>query len=187
MALDADEIVVGSNGRIYVAPVGTAIPTDIATAWGAGWIDLGYANEDGVTISKSRTMEQVPAWQSFFPLRRMVTAEDFTVSFNLLQWGNDSVILAFGGGTITATAGPPAHYLYTPPDPGTLDERAVGVEWQDGTKIYRLTMAKAMVTETVETQMQKAGAAELPITLGVMGEAGVSPFLIRSNDPAWAA
>jgi hypothetical protein len=188
MALpDPDEIVVGSDGHIYVAPVGTAAPVDVATAWSATWIDMGYATEDGVAISKSRDIQTIMGWQSFFPLRRIVTGEDFTVAFSLMQWNESTVKLALGGGVVTTTAGPPIHYLYTPPDPGAVDDRAVGIEWQDGTKIYRLILARAMVTEGVETNLTRNNAAELPITFGVLGEAGVSPFIMRTNDPAWAA
>lgn len=184
---NVDEIVVAGNGKIFVAPLGTTAPTDIATAWAAGWIDLGYASEDGVTISKTRDIEALGVWQSFFPARRIVTGEDFTVSFNLAQWNEDSVKLAFGGGTITTTAGPPIHYLYTPPAAGVIDERALGIEWTDNTKIYRLICARTMVTDNVETQLTKSGMSELPLTIGVIGQDSVSPFLIRTNDPAWAA
>lgn len=184
---DTDEIVVAGNGKILIAPVGTTAPTDIATAWAAGWIDLGYASEDGVTINKTRDIEELMVWQSLYPARRIVTAEDFTVSFNLAQWNEDSVKLAFGGGAVTTTAGPPAHYLYTPPAAGVLDERALGVEWVDGSKIYRLIVARCMISDNVETQLTKSGMSELPLTLGVIGDEGVSPFLIRTNDPAWAA
>jgi hypothetical protein len=44
-----------------------------------------------------------------------------------------------------------------------------------------------MITEGVETQLARNSAAELPITFGVLGEAGVAPFILRTNDPAWAA
>jgi hypothetical protein len=187
VAIDVDEVVVGADGHIYVAPVGTTAPADIAAAWGAGWIDLGYATEDGVTFTESRTITDLMAWQSFYPVRRVVTAKNTTVAFVLQQWNEDTVKLAFGGGTVTTTAGPPAHYLYTPPSAETIDERAVGVEWEDGTKIYRLIIPRAVVTDDVATQIVRADTAQLPITMGVIGEAGVSPWILRTNDPAWAA
>jgi hypothetical protein len=185
--LDPDEIVIGSDGHMFIAPVGTAAPSDIATAWSATWVDLGYATEDGVAFSKSRDVEGVRGWQSFYPLRRIITGEDVTASFTLMQWNEITLKLAFGGGVVTTTAGPPIHYLYTPPEAGQVDERALGMEWEDGSKIYRLVFPRTMITETVETQLTRSAAAELPLTFGVLGEVGVAPFILRTNDPAWAA
>lgn len=184
---DVDEIVVAANGKILVAPVGTVAPIDIATAWGAGWIDLGFANEDGVTFTDAREIDEIAVWQLFYPARRIVTARDATVAFVLAQWNEETVRLAFGGGTVTTTAGPPAHYRYDPPDPQTIDERALGIEWVDGTKTYRLIVARAMLTENVETNLVRSGAAQLPITMGIIGESGVKPWYLRTNDPAFAA
>lgn len=186
MAKSADEITVGANGSILVAPVGTAAPSDIETAWAGTWIDLGYANDDGVTFRDSKTMEQIPVWQLFYAARWIVTGREGSASFVLRQWSADTVQLAFGGGTITTTAGPPAHYLYTPPDPGDIDERAIGVEWIDGTKIYRLVLPKVVVTDAVETNLTKATAADLPITVSIVGVDGAAPWSLRTNDPAFA-
>lgn len=181
------EIVIGANGKVLVAPVGTVAPVDIATAWAAAWVDLGFLSEDGVSFSNSRTTERVNVWQMFNAARYFVTEEETTASFTLRQWSRVTVPLAFGGGTITTTAGPPAHYMYEPPTAGTIDERAVGIEWVDGTKIYRLILKKVMVTDAVETSFTKSGPADLPISLGVMGVDGAVPWYLRSNDPSFAA
>lgn len=187
MALNANEIVIGGTGSIKVAPVGTAAPTDIATAWAAGWLDLGFASEDGVTFSDSKNVEQKMVWQQFYAARWYVTGREATASFVLEQWNETTVPLAFGGGSITTTAGPPIHYKYEPPAAGTIDERALGVEWVDGTKIYRLIVPRVLVTEAVETKVSKADSAQLPITCGIMGTDGTFPWYMRTNDPAWAA
>ncbi len=187
MAKSTSQITVGANGTVYVAPVGTAAPSDIAGTWAAAWVDLGYTNEDGVTFRDGKTVEPVSAWQLFYAARYIVTGRESSASFVLRQWSKDTVKLAFGGGTITTTAGPPAHYLYTPPDPEDVDERAIGIEWIDGTKTYRLILPKVMVTETVETNLTKASASDLPITVGVMGVDGAAAWTLRTNDPAFAA
>jgi hypothetical protein len=186
MPKSTSQITVGANGSIHVASAGTAAPSDIATPWAAGWVDLGYANNDGVKFTDAKTTERIDVWQLFYPARHIVTARDTKASFVLRQWSKDTVKLAFGGGTITTTAGPPAHYLYLPPDPGSLDERAIGIEWIDGTKVYRLVLPRVLVTESVETNLVKTGAADLPITVGVMGVDGASPWSLRTNDPAFA-
>lgn len=186
MAKSTSQITVGANGTVYVAPVATVAPVDIATAWGASWVDLGYTSETGVTFTDTRTTEKIMVWQLFRAGRYIVTDADTTCSFVLRQWNKDTVKLAFGGGTITTTAGPPAHYLYTPPDPSVIDERAVGIEWIDGTKTYRLVLPRVMVTEGVETNITRSAAADLPITVGIMGVDGASAYTLRTNDPAFA-
>ena len=186
MPKSSSQIRVGANGTVFVAPVGTVAPTDIATAWAAAWVDLGFTSEEGVTFRDSKTTEKIAVWQMFSAARYIVTDADTNCSFVLRQWSKDTVKLAFGGGTITTTVGPPAHYLYTPPAPGTVDERALGIEWIDGTVTYRLVMPKVMVTEGVETNLTRTNASDLPITVGVMGVDGATAWTVRTNDAAFA-
>ena len=186
MPKSTSQIRVGANGTVYVAPVATVAPVDIATAWGVGWIDLGYCDESGVTFRDSKTTEKISVWQMFYAARYLVTEAETTASFVLRQWSKDTVKLAFGGGTITTTTGPPAHYLYTPPDPSVIDERAMGIEWIDGTVTYRLILPRVMVTEGVETNLTRTSASDLPITVGVMGTDGAGGWTFRTNDPAFA-
>lgn len=185
MPQDTDEIVVAANGNIYVAPVGTAEPADVATAWPAGWVDLGYASEDGVTVTDSKTLERIPVWQLFYPARLIITERDFRVAFSLRQWNTSTVRLAFGGGTVTDTAGA-APYTFTPPAPGAIDDRALGVEFIHGAFTYRLVVPRGMVTDDVESQLVRTAAADLPITFGVIGQAGADPWFLMSDDPAMA-
>lgn len=187
MAKSTSQIVIGANGSVFVAPVGTTAPADIATAWAAAWVDLGYASEDGVTFRDSKSTERINVWQMFHAARHIVTEVDTSASFVLRQWSKDTVPFAFGGGTITTTAGPPAHYLYTPPSPEVIQEKAVGIEWIDGTKTYRLVLPRVMVTEGVETNLTRTGPSDLPITVSVMGTDGATGWTLRTNDPAFAA
>lgn len=180
----ADEIVVGANGSIYVAPVGSTIPASIGVALGAAWTELGYTSEDGVTWVDGKSLESIRAWQSFYDLRRIVTSKEGSLAFQLLQWNGDNVRLAYGGGTVSEPS--PGDYRYVPPDPADIDERMMAVEWQDGTKNYRLTFPKGMVTENVETNIVRTGGALLPITFALLGEEGVEPFILDTDDPAFA-
>jgi hypothetical protein len=189
MAIDNDEIVVGANGSIYVANVGATEPTDILSGWAAAWTNLGYATEDGVTITDGKTITDKMAWQSFHPVRKLVTGRMFTVSFTLIQWNLGSVVLAFGGGSVsTPSAGV---YKYTPPTPENIDERALGIEWTDGApsvhKTYRLIVPRCIVSENVETVVSRTDSANLPITVAAVGEAGTNPWYLLTNDASMAA
>lgn len=183
MTKDADQIRVAGNGSIYVAELGTTAPADILAAVGAGWIELGYANEDGVAFTDGKTIESINAWQSFYALRRIMTAKEGTLVFNLLQWNGATVRLAFGGGAVTEDQA--GAYRYTPPAPGVVDERAMLIEWVDGDYTYRLIVPRGMVTDDVETNLVKSDASELPITFGVNGQEGVDPWYLQTDDPAF--
>lgn len=183
MTKDADQIVVAGNGSIYVAELGTTAPADITEDVGAGWIELGYANEDGVTFTDGKTIESITAWQSFYALRRIMTAKEGTLAFSLLQWNGATVRLAFGGGSVTQDSA--GAYRYTPPEAGVVDERAMLIEWVDGDKNYRLIVPRGMVGEDVETNLTKSGAGELPISYGVNGQDGVDPWYLQTDDPAF--
>lgn len=179
---NTDEIVVGANGRILVAPSGTAGPSAITADFSNAWTDLGFASEDGVTIRDAKTVEDIPVWQLFYAARKIVTERSFELAFVLRQWNKDTLILGFGGGTVTQPVA--GTYEYTPPSPEDLDDRAAAVEWLDGTKKYRVIVSKATVTETVESVVARTAAADIPITLSVVGQEGVNPFKFQSNDAA---
>lgn len=185
MTKTADELVVGANGSIYTAPVGSTVPASIATALNASWLELGYATEDGVKWTDGKTVQPIRAWQSFYDLRRIITERMGSLVFSLMQWNGETVKLAYGGGEITEpTSGA---FRYTPPAPEEVDERMLAVEWVDGAYDFRLIFPKGMVSENVETTVTRTAAGLLPITFALLGEEGEEPFILDTNHPAFAA
>lgn len=185
MAKNAAQITLGADGSIYAAPPGTAEPADITTALSASWVDLGFVSEDGAEMTASMSMEEIRVWQSVYPVRRVVTERDFTLGFSLAQWNRDTIPFFFGGGNITGgSAGP---WRFDPPDPSFIDERMLSLEWSDGTKDYRIVVTNGMVTDTDNTNLQRADAAWLPVTYGALGgTAGTQPWYLQTNDPSFA-
>lgn len=181
---DPDQIVVGANGSIAVAPVGTTAPTTPTAEIPAAAVDLGYADEDGLTFTDGKTLEPINVWQSFYPARQIVTEKESSVAFNLAQWNRDTVPLAFGGGSVTEPES--GVYRFEPPEPGTIDERMAICTWVDGSRNYRLIVPRCIVSENVETNLTKSAAGLLPITLGVLGSEGVAPWYLLTDDPAFA-
>lgn len=183
----AEEIVVGANGTIWVAPTDADGPDDIGTAMTSvdgDWTELGFASEDGVTWTDGKTVTAIMVWQSFYAARRIITERESMVAFVLRQWDSDTVVFAFGGGEITGSTG---DWTYTPPDPEVIDERSLTVEWQDGDKNYRLYFPRGMVTENVESKLTRAAAADLPITYSAVSDGSMPPFLFFTDDDAFAA
>lgn len=185
MGKNADEIVVGANGSIWTAPLGSPLPASIADPFGDAWTDLGYASEDGVTWTDSKSLNSIRVWQEFYDARRVIESREGTLAFSLMQWNGDTVSIAFGGGDVTEDE--PGMYRYTPPAPELIDERMLGVEWEDGDKDYRLVYPKGMTTDDVETNIVRTDAGMLPITFGLLGNNGADPWFFQTNDPAFAS
>lgn len=185
MPESADEIVVAANGTVWVAPVGSTQPTNPTAAPNGSWTDLGYINEDGATFTESKEIEDIISWQSFYPTRKIVTSKEATVSFALQQWNENTIKFAFGGGTVSQPS--PGVWKYVPASPEVLDERALMIDWQDGTKDYRLIIPKGLVTEAVETQLVRTGSAELPITFAAVPATGSDAYILLTDDIAFSS
>jgi len=50
------------GGSMYVADVGTVLPTDATSELDKAFVSLGYISEDGVKNNNSMKTEQVKAW-----------------------------------------------------------------------------------------------------------------------------
>lgn len=167
MTLDASEVVVGANGRVLVAPADSAVfPTTMASL-DAGWAEVGYVSEDGVTFTDGKEIEDIPAWQSFYPIRKIVATKSTMVEFVMRQWNEDTVALAFGGGAVTRAGGVAT---YIPPAPGEIDERAMIVEWEDGEDTYRIVLPRGIVSGEVSANVTRTAAADLPVSFEVTPE-----------------
>lgn len=183
MALNTAEVLIGANGNIYAAPVGTTAPADFSIAYSASWLELGYADEDGLNFSQGRDFEDINAWQEFDPVRMIVTGRNVSMSFNLLQWNKNTLPLAMGGGTIvTSGTGGTLKYQFTPAAAGTIDERAFSVSWVDGTRNFRLFIPRGIVTDEVSFALNKASAAALTLSVRALGVSGSSGYYLYSSD-----
>lgn len=162
MANDAAEVLVAQQVKIYLGPAAATLPTTM-TAPSASFIDLGYTSTDGFSISYEPTVEDIYAHQDLDPIRQIKTGQVSQVTFNLMQWNEYTVPLAFGGGSWSDASGV---YTYSPP--GTNDaiaEYTLVADISDGTKDIRLTVGRGVVANAVETSLVNNAAAVMPITL----------------------
>lgn len=183
---NVEEIVVGANGAVWVAPLTAELPEHPTAPLGNDYLNLGYLNEDGVKQTDGKTVNAIMVWQMFYPARRIVTEREFMVAFMLRQWSQSTFPLAFGGGDIEAIDGYDGMFRYSPPPPEYIDERIMVVDWVDGIRNYRVVMPRGMVTENVETNIMRTAAADLPITFAINGQEGQDPWYLLTDDPAFA-
>lgn len=186
-AQDANAVTVGGNGRVMVAPYASVAswPTNVTTALDTAFVDIGLVSEDGVTFTVGSDIVDVNAWQSFYPVRKIVSTRSARAEFVLKQWDHYTISLAFGGGTISAVGGV---HTFLPPDPSTLDLRAVVVEWTDGAETFRLVIPRGLATGEVSTVIARTGSADLPIGIdatpigsAVAGTIQTQPYYFLTN------
>jgi hypothetical protein len=186
MANDSDAIVIGANGKVSVAPVGTTLPTTVTGSLNAAFKETGYISEDGVTFTYSKSVDGVMVWQSLYAVRRVVTDRDFMIAMVMREWNKISVPLAFGGGTIVESPSGSGSYKYSPPNPEDVDERAVIVDWVDGTRHSRLVMPRGFASDNVESNITRGKAADLPITISLIAEDNALPWYMMFDDDVFA-
>lgn len=184
MTAPLDTIRIGANGQVYAAPVGTVRPTDFTTPFPSAWINLGRTDDNGAQITDTKTIADIPVWQSLYPARKIITARAFEVVFTLRDWTRASFSLAFGGGTWVADTDVVS---YHPPDPSVIDTRALCVDWQDNGHNYRFFVSEGLVTGNVQTKLVRNAAADLPITFDAIGIDGVDPWGFETDDEAFVS
>ncbi len=107
MANTAANVTVGKpkvGGAIYVAPLGSTLPTDSTTALDAAFKCLGYVSEDGVTNSNSPESDNVKAWGGDTVLVLQTDRPD-SFSLTLLEGLNKDVLeTIYGTNNVTVDA-----------------------------------------------------------------------------------
>lgn len=185
MANDADNVRAALTGSIYMAPKGSTAPTDLDTAWDAAWSDLGFMSDDGVSMEYSTDVEDINAWQSLSPVRRILTSVDMTLGFTAIELKNRTVTAYFPGATITNVSGA-IQRLDIPAAPGP-QEFAFGLEWIDGDIKNRLVIPRGEITDRGAITLGRSSAVGLEMTVSAYASSAPEIATWLSNDPAWAA
>lgn len=185
MANDADNVRVALTGSIYMAPKGSTAPTDLDTAWDAAWLDLGFMSDDGVAMEYSTDVEDINAWQSLSPVRRVLTSVDMTLGFTAIELKSRTVTAYFPGATITNVSGA-IQRLDIPAAPGP-QEFSFGLEWIDGAIKNRLVVARGEITGRESITLGRSSAVALGMTVSAYASSAPEIATWLSNDPAWAA
>lgn len=90
-------------GAVFVADVGTTLPTDAVTALGNDFTALGYVSEDGLTNSMSIDSDEVKAWGGDTVLTLQTGFSD-TFGLTLIESLNPDVLkTVFGASNVSGT------------------------------------------------------------------------------------
>lgn len=175
MTLNANNVVVGNSGSVMWGTTGISLPTS-ATGSVASFNDLGYLDEDGLTVSVAPQVTDFAVWQSRQPVRRAFTGQTISLSGKFAEWNAQTVPKVFGGGALTTGT-----YAF-PTDTANLDEFAVVADAIDGSDIHRFAFGRANQTEEVSVQFNRSNLAVLPFSFAVLApSAGGSPGNYYTN------
>lgn len=86
------------GGSIYVAPLGTTLPTDANTTLNEAFKQMGYASEDGIVNNNSPESTNIKAWGGDTVLTVQSSKED-TYQFTLIEVLNVDVLKFVYGST----------------------------------------------------------------------------------------
>jgi hypothetical protein len=125
-------------GYLYIAPLGTSEPTDLATAWAsvaAAWVQLGYT-DDGSSFTYEISSDSVEVAEELDPVKVALTGRSPKLSFALAEVTATNLKRALNGGTITSGTG---IVTFEPPDLGSEVRTMIGFESEDHTErwVYR--------------------------------------------------
>lgn len=184
--LDANEVQVGTpNGPgIWLAPVGTAPPTDTTSPWGAGWESLGYLSDDGPTVGQNTSHQDITPWQSVAPIRSVITGRQVTLHFIMWQLNESTLALYFDTDEATAAADGSLSMDVRTDQAG--HQYAVGIDSMDGDRVLRIAFARANLTDSGDMAIKRGATVPLDVTLSALETDGVLATVLLGPSVAGA-
>jgi len=162
-------------GYLYLAPLGTTEPVDVATAIAsvsANWLLLGYTDQ-GSTFNYQLNTDQVMVAEELDIIQNVPTGRTMSVDFALAEITATNLKRAFNGGTITSGSGV---VFFEPPVLGTEVRVMLLFESEDHTErwVYRQVYNNGQIAMP---RQKGAAKAVIPVTFQLEKPAtGLNPF-----------
>lgn len=177
---DPTQVRLAPDGRVLVAALGTAEPTDVTTAFTAAWKELGWVTEDGVSVTPSVDTNDVMMWQSITPVKRPLTGMGLEVSLALGSHNKEVLGAYFLNSTVTNVTGTARLEMKNAP---VSQEKMLAIEWTDDEgDVNRLILPRVTMTDREAITLQRSDAVAYGITFSALaGPAGYSAVLLTNN------
>lgn len=152
-----------AGGAVYVAPLGTTLPTDATTNKAEAFKGLGYISEDGLVNSNSPETEQIKAWGGDVVLTPMTEKQD-TFQFTLIEVLNVDVLgFIYGADNVTGTL---ADGVTVTANADQGEGNAIIIEMiMRGNKKQRIVIPHAEITEIGDVEYTDNGAVGYQVTI----------------------
>ena len=180
MGNNSEEVRLAPDGSLYVAPVGSVLPSNATVALDAAWEELGYIDEDGVSMTPSVDLSDIMMWQSTTAVKVTLDSTSFEIQFNMGQvnkftWGlyffNSNWTNNFGQAKLTLLSNPASQ------------EKGLIVEWRDDEGDQnRLVLPKAVLTDREDLQLVRNAATLAGVTFKALDYSGVYGY-VHSDNP----
>src|SRR5678816_38799 len=177
--IDSTEVRLAPSGKVLVAPTGTALPTNATMTINAAFKDLGYVDEDGVSLTPGVELTDIMMWQSAVPVKTTLDTVTFEVQFNMGQINTDTWGLYFFASTWTNNFGQAK--LTVPSSPGS-QEKSLIIEWTDDElDVTRLVLPKTVLADREALQLVRNAAAITGVTFRCLDLNGVLAYVYSDN------
>lgn len=178
-ALDQTAVRVGTakGPGLWLAPLGTTLPTDAEGALDAAFYTVGYISDEGVTTSSDVSTEDLFAWQSSSPIRTLLNERTYSFEFTMVETAPETLAVYFDS---TAT-GDLATGLSVPiPDQPEANHYAAVIEGLDGLVTTRLVFGKVTLSDAGDVEMTRSGLQGYPVTLKVLSDPGNAMYVKKA-------
>lgn len=176
MPNNPDNVGVGTgaaDGIVYIAPVGTTLPTDATSEIEADFVNAGYISEDGLAQSKDKEMFELKDMNG-----RMIKTKttSTTHSFNISFLETNLVVMqtVYGDGAVEEIKDESSQevtglkWKHGDVEPG---EKAVIVELvPDEKQIHRIVIPRAKISELGEITYQGQEAIKYDATMSCLAD-----------------
>lgn len=152
-------------GYAFSAPIATALPTDATTALGVGFVNLGFIDDQGITIRQGSKIVEIRDWNG-----DLVAALDDEVSasitMTLMQTGVSTMQEIYGAGNVTLTGTAPNETLESVSFSGDpLPHKRYAWEMKNSKGLGRLIAEDGQITEVGDIKVVKKDVIKYPVTV----------------------
>lgn len=151
------------EGAIFVAPLGTELPTDAVTALAESYKSLGYVSKDGVSNNNSASTESTTDWGGDVVLDSQTEKTD-TFKYTLIEALNVDVLKhVYGDENVTGTL---AQGIKVTANRNEAKECVVVVDMlMRNNAVKRIVIPRAKVTTVDEVKYQRGQAVGYGVTV----------------------
>lgn len=177
-----------TTGAILRAPLGTALPTAIASTLDAAFVDSGYISEDGLKNTPDRTLLSIKDW-SMATIRRVLSEFNDTLAWAHLETNAASLKNYVGDANTTVTAPTVSSGTLITAVLNASD--AVRYSWvfkvKDGSRKVLIVVPDGDITKLTEIEFKKAVPIKWGVELSTYPDTSGNYVYIYTDDGVFSA
>lgn len=177
---DVTQIVAGS-GKLYVAPLGTTLPSvgvhgEYPITWPAGWIAVGYT-DDGIDVVYTPSIKEITVDEEASPVADVLATEKFHIAAKLAEATLANLNRAIAASTLTDNS-VSLEDINLNAGSQALNYVMVGVQAPaPGTGLARLVIVrKAIANTAVSMKIQRKDKVSFPVSFEARKLSGQNLF-----------